>query len=156
MYWELEDFDQARATMQQALTALRADGDQQDLARSLTQEAEFCLHLGDLDAVRPLLEEAVQRAARLDAHRILFTGQVLTARLVAARGDLAHAVEQLTALLEPYGLEEEQAEVYYWLWKIQGGRTHRQKAIDKNSALLEGVPLAIYRKRLVELGHSEP
>jgi len=64
--------------MQQGITALRADGDPKDLARALTQNAELCLHLEDMEAVEPLLEDAGNLLARLDARRIHFAGRVYT------------------------------------------------------------------------------
>jgi tetratricopeptide (TPR) repeat protein len=148
MYLQLDDLEKAGEHLERGIAALRADGDLQDLVRVLILQAELSLRLNDLEAVETTVAEAMQLATRLGAENFLFAGRVLRARLSAAHQDVAHALKQLSELLDADRSEEEQAELYFRMWELDRDEEKRQNAMVLYAALSERFPDMVYHQRL--------
>jgi tetratricopeptide (TPR) repeat protein len=102
----------------------------------------------------PLNREALDIATQIERKDIQFQAQVLAIRLQVAMGeiDVAAAVGALTALLDTWTDESEQATLHYEIWRLDAARAEdRQAAADLYRELHSRTPLAEYRRRYAGL-----
>jgi len=105
------------------------------------------LHVG-----RTLAEECVALCEELSDSGMLFSGQVLLARITAAEGDPASALATLRTILDGAADDYQRVELHYWLWKLGADdRDHRTEALRRYRLLVEKTPRWHYRERIEEL-----
>jgi len=96
---ETQRWPEAMTAHRQALTLLRRVGNRNELAETLLRQARVLLALGDLAAAAALREEGIALAGEIGREDVVFTGELLAARLEAARGERETARQQLLNLL---------------------------------------------------------
>lgn len=82
-----------------------------------------------------------------------FGSQVLLARITAAEGEVAAALQTLEQLLSTLADDAEKADVHYWLWKMDknGSKHHRDEALHLYQKLYQDTRTQQYRQRMEEL-----
>ncbi len=111
-----------------------------------------------LRQARAHAEECVSTSGEIAKPDMLFSGQVLLARIEAADGDHGTAEQRLGELLKQAEDNEQRAELHYWLWRLGdrrqdvGGRgEHGGEALRLYRALFEKAPKYEYKQRIEEL-----
>jgi len=123
-----------------------------------------------LAAARENAEESVTIARDLATPDVLFTGQILLARIEAAEGRIDSARQRLTEMLvaangaapSPDDAShagedgvDRRAELHYRLWKLDAtDDDHRTKALRLLESLLKKAPRPEYSQRIDELANS--
>jgi tetratricopeptide (TPR) repeat protein len=161
------------------------DSSRRDVLRTSQPTPENSTMTGDMRSTslreaRENAEECVRISQEIGKPDTLFSGRVLLARIDAAEGNVAQAAEKLEAMLAEATDEEQIADLYYWLWKIDPGLsfprtresrpqdsdwpdldsrvrgndiegTHRSEALRLYESLYSRIPKFEFVKRIAEL-----
>ncbi len=89
-----------------------------------------------LRMARQQVEEAIAISDDLSKPDTRCGARVLLARIVAAEGSMESAMSMLTTMLEEFADDNDQADVHYWLWKLNPtARNHGADALRLYQAL---------------------
>ncbi|NDJ77169.1 MAG: hypothetical protein GYB65_13015, partial [Chloroflexi bacterium] len=124
-----------------------------DLCGYLYKKADLFARQEQYMAAQGIVTEALEVASQVENQEVEFQAQVLQVCLGAWSGqtEMATTVERLAALLEQAASPEQQAAVYYELWRLRQHDSHRQQAADRYQELYAQAPNWDYRQRYQEL-----
>jgi len=97
------------------------------------------------------VEECLAISRELSKPDTIFISQLLLARIAAADGRRDAASQHLTSMLNLTPDDSARAEVYYWLWRIEGNNDHHVEALRLYEALHAKAPTNAHRLRINEL-----
>jgi tetratricopeptide (TPR) repeat protein len=102
-------------------------------------------------AARENAEEGIRISRELSRFDTAFSGKIILTRIDAAEGKPELATQKLSDMLNQTNDEAEKAELHYWLWKIDGGKSSAEEAYRSYATLSERTPKFEYLKRIAEL-----
>ncbi len=106
-----------------------------------------------LETARHHAEECAALCEDLHRTNSAFNVHLLMARIVFATGDADRARDSLRAILERAAVDEQRAELHYWLWKFGAADgDHRVAALRLYRTLMETSPKLQYEAPFEELG----
>jgi tetratricopeptide (TPR) repeat protein len=149
------DFPTSLQYYDRAIQVTREINNRLVLGRSLAEKCLVLLAMDNLTEARAVQGETMKIAQVLNNADLLFQAELLHARIDAAEGMAAPAIQQLLHLLEAYPDAEEQAEIYYFLEKIHPGNGYREEALRRLQELYDETPKYVFLQRLQELQPSK-
>ena len=153
------DYAAAATYFDEALHLLRRSGNKYYLCWVLVAGAEVALGRAAetsnsaalLSRAEAMNREGLAVAEEIGRRPYIFAGNVLTGRLLAARGDRSGALTHLRALLEDARSVEEEAELFYALWQIGRLEEERLEAQKRFQALEAESARFLFQNRLAAL-----
>lgn len=121
------------------------------LGRSLAEKCLVLLELNRMTEARATQSEALQIARDIENQELIFQSYTILAQIDAAEGMKAPALQRLNHLLAVHTAPEEQAEICFFLYQINGDNDDRLRAIGLFEELHRQTPKYIYKKRLNDL-----
>jgi tetratricopeptide (TPR) repeat protein len=107
-----------------------------------------------LITARAHAEECLKISTEISKSETLFSSQLVLARITAAEGMVAEAIDQMEQMLDEESEDQHRAELHYWLSTLAEAATaqeHRQQALALYRRLYEQVPIHEVNKRILEL-----
>lgn len=152
IFYYLKQYDRSLHFYDRAIEVARSIGNKLVLGNSLVEKGAVLLEAADHAGLRDVVEEALDIAKDLGNPDLLFEARLLQAQSLAADQHPKEAQSILYDLLTgPLG-KDQQAAIYYELYRIQpDDRDHREKAREFYEALYAETPRFTYEERLEEL-----
>ncbi len=147
VYQELDDSENALLFINDSIAIARKEGIKDQLASSLYTKSEILLSKGNHTDAERLCSEALNILKKLKNEELLFSLKILMARIKAVY-DKDNAIKLLYSILIKKNTEEQNAEIYYELWKLTEEARFREKSLSLYHLLLEKVPKYDYKKKL--------
>jgi tetratricopeptide (TPR) repeat protein len=141
----------AESLSQQAVDYCRSLGNTRFLPGAIIHQAEIQFVHGKYEQCRLALAEALPLTASIGDQKMNFDARLLQARLSDKFGERDAALAQLQTMITEFLADDYQAQLYYYLWQIEGDGTARQKAIPLYESLLAQAPNYVWRKQLNRL-----
>ena len=151
LYMRTGSPDLARAHIEQAIEILRAQNAKYDLAHCLIEKGNWLLQQGDLAEAATLAAEGIACARAVERASMVVEGQTLQARITAAQGDSAAAIQGLQKLLGGTEKVVQQADLNYHLWQLGQGQDYQRAALALYTTLVEQTADVTYQERLAQL-----
>lgn len=120
-------------------------------AQTLLRKAEVLYLLEEHEEARTYQRKGLQMAREINRTDSIFEGELLGSKLALSRGERAQALEQLTAMLQRAGSEQERAILHDQLWQVTQDPFHAQRSRSLYEQLLEKSPSVEYRQRIAVL-----
>jgi tetratricopeptide (TPR) repeat protein len=153
----LGDIEKAETCLDEAIAIGRELKLMDYLCGYLQRKSEIILSAQDsvpsdrLSVAAELNNEASEIAKRVGKQDIIFATELLSARIIAARGRITDSVERLSALAEQYLDHKKQAAIYYTLAGITLKPDHRATAHDLYRDLYKRMPDHEFKRRAEEM-----
>ncbi len=136
----------------EAIEQARSMGNRLILGHSLLEKSIVALQAKDLPTARLLLEEGRDIALTLGNSELVFTANLLRARILIAEGNPNEALRQLLQLQAMAFSEREQAGIHYLLRQVAPQpEVHRKRALELYQALYQSTPRYLFKLRIAEL-----
>ena len=106
-----------------------------------------------LNNARRYAQDCIKLSMELSDPDTLFSARVILARIDAAEGNLIPAIAKIGVMLAETTDDEQAADLYYWLWKIDGAPAGAQhdEALTRLESLWSRIPKFEFCKRIAEL-----
>jgi class 3 adenylate cyclase/tetratricopeptide (TPR) repeat protein len=150
LYKDLGDYDRALEASDQAIQIMRTLGVKYYLCTFLDTQADLFLNLGKIEDARVRNREALAIAEEIKYSEIVFNSRVKQAK-IAALDDRSRAIKALEGLVETYKDDENQAILYYELFKLTADPRHKDRSAELYRKLLSVQFEIDHQKHLDEL-----
>ncbi len=118
------------------------------LCWALVSYAECLFAVGRVEEAKAANAEGGQLATEMDREFYYSSSLILTARMLAANGDVETAVAQLNALRTQTAYPELLAEIDFFLWQISRDSAAREAAKERFARLYKDTKRIRFRERL--------
>ncbi len=143
--------DQALDAIDKGIALLRETGDQFETVELLVQKASLLLADGKTEGAESVLREALQNRQKQSIAPVNFEAELLSARILHAKGKSKEANQRLQDLHKTRGTDAQHAALHYLLWQVNRKEEYARVAHDLYERLFRKTPNVEYRERLSEL-----
>ncbi len=152
VFYFTEDYNRSLDFYDRAIVVTRIINNRLVLGASLAEKGMVLLAIGDLKALEPVVEEAAQIAEALGNPDLIFEAQILRARQALALGQNEKAFGLLQELLRTAEGTDQEAAIYYELWRLHPNDTaYREAATQRYRELYASTPKYLFKTRLQSL-----
>jgi predicted ATPase/DNA-binding SARP family transcriptional activator len=151
LYERTDRKGEALEAIDQGISLLQDADDQLQAVELLVQKASLLLADGKTAQAESSLNYALQSMQEQNIPPVLFEAQLLSARLLHAKGKTKEANQRLKDLHNTRGTDAQHAALHYLLWQIDRKEEHARVAYELYHTLYRKTPNIEYQERLQEL-----
>jgi tetratricopeptide (TPR) repeat protein len=151
LYERTDRRDLALEAIEQGIALLQDADDQLQMIELLVQKASLLLADGKTEQAENILYEVLHNAHVQSIPSVNFEANLLSARLLHARGQTKESNHLLKELHNTRGTDAQHAALHYILWQVNGKEEYARVAHELYQKLSRKTPNIEYQERLREL-----
>lgn len=151
VYQYMKNFEKADELYEEFIPILEEKNLKSYLCQALANRAEMYFDMQRFDESEKLNLEALQIAEEIEDPIIIFQTKILKSEIDFRNGDKEKPINDLKEMLEEWKDIQEQARIYYELYKFSQDEEFRQKGIELYQALFQANSDISYSRRIKEL-----
>lgn len=141
----------AERLAQEGVAVCRTVGNSRFLPGAMIHQAEIFFTHGKFEQAQLVLAEGLSLSEATGDQLVQFDGRILQARLYAHFGQQETAVSYLRAMLPDFAGDAYQAQIYYYLWQLEGDEGVRETAVTLYETRLAHSPNHKLQQQLKKL-----
>lgn len=149
------EFDQALEYYTRAIEVARNINNKLVLGESLVEKGETLILANRLEEAQVIHHEALNIATTLGNPDLIFTSKLFSSKLAFAMNEVSTAEQMLQNLVKEFTSDFEQANIYYWLFRITQQDKYKTESLERYKILYTETPLYLFEERMKELNPSD-